>query len=1293
MTLLESKEQAVIGTTTLLCELQLSDGTALRWANRHVQWNGHNYTARLIEDGAPSWRISGDLALENSGAIPLLLANADGAISELRKTGKLIGAAITMFAGVMEDGSVINAEAVFTGLVDNVLEAGSRQAKLLVQSRLNSIRASFPPMRIQKKCAWAFPANEEERQAALSSGEDGRYSPLFRCGYSAGMAGGFGNLNGSQPYTTCDYSRASCEERGMFDRDSSGQITRRFSGIQYLPPIIQVRGHGESSGRVSNLVSLDARYNDVIPAVYGMGWLQAPVVFARNDGNLTRMEVLLGLGEIEDAVKVVVNGYEIPRADDSRNMTGSGWYHLVSRGGRTGDFNLNFADSQGNPQGDPYGSLAYLSIVVPNQISTGKTTPKVEVLMKGIRLPVLDAEGHLLDTAWSANPAWIVCDILRRTGWKLTELDLASFIAAAAYCDEEIELTDASGSSRVGKRFEANLVLRRRYSVGELLKGLRIGSLLRVGLGRDGRVYVKPEATLAQQAPVKPAGSNAEETLLGGWPAYEFDDGTYGRFGILEKPNGEAEFSLLARPVQEGVNRVHAEIQDALHEFRQDSFSLADPEDIALRRQELQQALPALGIPHIPQAIRVGQTWLNKAIGGNVHIQFATNLRGIHLRPGDLISVTFTRHGFDRTLFRITEWSLSPSLDRILISAQIHQDHWYSDDPSVRYDRNRLYAWENRAPRGVVIQDASESLGLDENGNERALVKIEYLRPALPAPELDVPLVSFDYALSATGGNLAPGNYFYGFTATDGNGRESKLSTLIPVSIAGSGANHQVTLKGLSFPAGISGVNVYRGRSPYLLQRIFTNLPPAAQFTDDGAAEQGFIPPDANLLKVQAYYRRQWLANQQADAFSANTIGRAGLNLTPDEWTGKTIVIRDGTGKGQERWIRAHTDSVFTLDRNWDTLPDATSQFAIVDSEWTRAEASVGSEVTVSLPLFSTESFEINLRSVGSDGVEVAPAESPSLLWQIGVGSAGGGTDTGLPPEPSFGFRLLEGGTVAIGGFAFSNFANLSTAYAARLGIWFWDELNAPSPIRLASAITANADQLTLAGTVPLLEAGDRLQIGAEILEITEVLGNNTFTVLRGVHLSPAGAHAEDATAYVLERREEVLNLLPGQLTSTAAARFRYNARIPNVRIAAADMAIYNRFGAGPLRQECYTQLVDDGLRTLSGGHLALAVAGYLAIEASAPGKYVADRDLVVGDVYAVVVEPPVGAPVEIAVRVAGNEYCTLSIPSGSFTSAPVSRFNHAPIPTGSAITFDILSVPPASAGSPGKDLTVFLSV
>jgi hypothetical protein len=89
----------------------------------------------------------------------------------------------------------------------------------------------------------------------------------------------------------------------------------------------------------------------------------------------------------------------------------------------------------------------------------------------------------------------------------------------------------------------------------------------------------------------------------------------------------------------------------------------------------------------------------------------------------------------------------------------------------------------------------------------------------------------------------------------------------------------------------------------------------------------------------------------------------------------------------------------------------------------------------------------------------------------------------------------------------------------------------------------------------------------------------------------------------------------------------------------------------------------------------------------------VADRDLVVGDVYAVVVEPPVGAPVEIAVRVAGNEYCTLSIPSGSFTSAPVSRFNHAPIPTGSAITFDILSVPPASAGSPGKDLTVFLSV
>jgi hypothetical protein len=166
----------------------------------------------------------------------------------------------------------------------------------------------------------------------------------------------------------------------MFSKDSANRTTQRFSGIEFVPPSILVRGHGESSGRISNLVSLDTRFNDVVPAVYGTGWLQAPVVFSRNDGNLTRCEVLLGLGEIDSVIKVVADGFEIPEGINGQNMTGTGWFNLVSLGNRTGALNLGLTDAAANPVGDPYASMAYLNLVLPNRINDGKKSPKVEVL-------------------------------------------------------------------------------------------------------------------------------------------------------------------------------------------------------------------------------------------------------------------------------------------------------------------------------------------------------------------------------------------------------------------------------------------------------------------------------------------------------------------------------------------------------------------------------------------------------------------------------------------------------------------------------------------------------------------------------------------------------------------------------------------------------------------------------------------------------------------------------------------------------------------------------------------------
>ena len=63
----------------------------------------------------------------------------------------------------------------------------------------------------------------------------------------------------------------------------------------------------------------------------------------------------------------------------------------------------------------------------------------------------------------------------------------------------------------------------------------------------------------------------------------------------------------------------------------------------------------ALGIPNYDQAARISQFTLDKAIGGNTYITFDTSVKALGLRPGDIITVTYLKEGFERQPFRITK--------------------------------------------------------------------------------------------------------------------------------------------------------------------------------------------------------------------------------------------------------------------------------------------------------------------------------------------------------------------------------------------------------------------------------------------------------------------------------------------------------------------------------------------------------------------------------------------------------------------------------------------------------------
>ena len=127
-------------------------------------------------------------------------------------------------------------------------------------------------------------------------------------------------------------------------------------------------------------------------------------------------------------------------------MTATGWFGVMSCGGRTGAFSSDFTDAAGNPLGDPYGSLAFMSLVVPNRVNDGKALPRVRVLLEGLKVARYDLDGAYLGEAFDNNPVWVTLDILRRSGWAEDELDLVSFAQAATYCSAPIDTLDLYGN-------------------------------------------------------------------------------------------------------------------------------------------------------------------------------------------------------------------------------------------------------------------------------------------------------------------------------------------------------------------------------------------------------------------------------------------------------------------------------------------------------------------------------------------------------------------------------------------------------------------------------------------------------------------------------------------------------------------------------------------------------------------------------------------------------------------------------------------------------------------------------
>jgi hypothetical protein len=943
--------------------------------------------------------------------------------------------------------------------------------------------------------------------------------------------------------------------------------------------------------------------------------------------------------------------------------------------------------------------MAYMSVVVPNAINDGRSLPSIQVLIRGLKLASYDATGASPGADdYTNNPAWVLLDVLRRSGWTLEEIDLPSFAAAAQICDQPVSTKDLHGNSTQVPRFQCNLMLTQVRSASDIVRGIRNGSGLFLNFNAQGLLRVSVEGMLAEQQPSKPDGDNGATALNGGWPAYEFGDNSLS--GIAVRGNGQSSLRVYSRSSASTPNRFTVEFQDEFNEYQQDSFSIVDAEDKLNIGQEISAVLPALGVPNYDQATRAAYLFLSKSVSGNTYVDFETSVKSVNLVPGDIITLTYSREGFGRQPFRIVRIAPGANYRRALITAQLHDDAWYSAANATAGGMGRQGVAQIGRPRpliGTVMgTDGSTQLGItesistDTDGTSTVQLAISFTASSVPAASAaSIPLVSLQALYESTGGTLQGGStWYYAVSAVDSSGAEGSLSFTVHAAIPGGTNTNSVTLQKLSFSATTATFNVYRGLTPVNLLRIAANVAIADHFVDQGLDAQLQGPPDPNFDHANFYWRFVLRPEQKADIHTANTIGISTAGMQANEYRGALARITTGAGAGQERAIVSNTDSTLTVSPKWDIPPDGTSDFLVADASWQFGATSTSSPVAFAVPNRTGAVVQVSARSANVHDDECAYELSPLTTWKIS-GGAGSTLDQDIPGQPTFGVFATGQGTIEVVGIGFSDLTNTRGVVAGTLSLLYVNEIADATAFPLAAAIAADDETVVFSSAVPA-QAGDVLQIETELVLVQETAsGGTSRQVNRGAYGTAASPHSAGTPAYVLARKTFVMPFPRDFFGSPASGSYAYRVVFPNVRIVGADFFVTNARGNSTVMQRAFTSTIDRGIRTLSGGQLSVQVDGPLAIQNGAVPPLIIDSAHSVRDVFANVGTAPTAASVDLQLTLNGQPYCPLSIPAGATISDVVDGMGLAPLHAEDQIGLDILAVPQTADSAPGADLTV----
>lgn len=789
----------------------------------------------------------------------------------------------------------------------------------------------------------------------------------------------------------------------------------------------------------------------------------------------------------------------------------------------------------------------------------------------------------------------------------------------------------------------------------------------------------------------------------GGWPNYEFGDGASGGFsGILRRENGEPSIRLWSRSTTDCPNRFSVEFQDSFNEYQQDSLSLLDAEDISVSGQEMTGPIGLLGIPNYDQAARILKFNLDRTIKGNTYVEFETSVKALGLRPGDIITLTYLKDGFEREPFRIVKIAPTLNYQTALITAQLHRDEWYDDTNVSGLGNGGGGRHPSNVPgiplpligprtddEGDLQFDISEKAHYQGDGGASTELTVGFVTPGPLSPTRpNIPLVSLFPRIDSESGTLgAAQTVYYAVTAVNSANQESRLSFVVRAVTSATSDTNSIALTGLSFPADAVAYHVYRGANPAQLYRIATSNPIASEFIDNGLALQPIAPPDPNYDHANFYWRMERQPEYAATIHTPSSIGNDDLQMTINEYRGMLVRLTHGKGAGQERSVVSNSNSELILNPPWNVEPDATSTFVVTESAWRFGAMGKTSPVQFAVPNQPGRTVQISGRAANVSDRECAAELSLITRWQIG-GADRADEDAGPPPMPVFGIGMSPShpGTLELSGVGFGGTANTRQIVAGTLSLDYWDELAGPPEFQLSCGIDEAATVIDL---FPLGQAqpGSLVQVDDEILRVKSVLnGGGRYEVTRGVYGSPTSVHQAQSAVFHLQQKVAIVPFVRGFFGSPASGSWSFPVALPNARVAGATFFVTNSKGESPTAEIGLTQTTDYGLRTLAGGQFSFQVDGFLAIQNGITPDLFVDSPRSVRDISAIVRRPATGAPIQLRLNQNGEKYCELKILQDEMISHTVDGFSLPPLKAGACLSLDVISV---GQSNPGSDLTL----